>query len=381
MQAQRLMRGRPQDPQIVASRKFVSRGSVTYPGGEMPDRCSTSLGSDPPRDRTFDSSGSQRGSGSRERLLVISPVYNEAPHIEAVASAMAEQTRPPDEWIVVDDGSTDGTCEILERLRPRIPFLRVVPLAVAENSVPRDRLAAGRPPRAFNVGIRAAASGWHFVAKIDGDIELPPEYFAHLLGQFRQDQSLGIASGQLVELTRLGRWKRVRMPTHHVPGPVKVYRRECLTAIGGVASQLGWDTLDEMRARMLGWSTFSDRVLTVRHLRRMGTAQGVLRGRARHGTCAWTAHYPAYFVALRSLKVATQTPYGLSGAAFVYGYARAALTSVPRVDDSTLRAHVRRELRERVVGALWPISSGRGTRELGVDLANGIGADGTAADS
>ena len=57
------------------------------------------------------------------RILIISPVRNEAAHIERVVRSVAAQELPPARWIVVDDGSDDGTLEILRRLEPEVPFL------------------------------------------------------------------------------------------------------------------------------------------------------------------------------------------------------------------------------------------------------------------
>ncbi len=77
-------------------------------------------------------------------------------------------------------------------------------------------------------------------------------------------------------------------------------------------------------------------------------ADGRLRGRARHGECAWILHYGLGWVSLRSLKVASVPPVGLSGVAFLYGYCRAALRGIPQVEDEDFRRFVRRELRARM---------------------------------
>ena len=87
---------------------------------------------------------------------------------------------------------------------------------------------------------------------------------------------------------------------------------------------------------MHGFKTHSYLDLVARHHRPWGSADGRLRGRARHGECAWILHYGFAWVFLRSLKVARVPPVGLSGAAFLFGYLRAAFRSVPQVDDRRL---------------------------------------------
>jgi biofilm PGA synthesis N-glycosyltransferase PgaC len=283
------------------------------------------------------------------RLLIISPVRDEAEHIERVARSVAAQTRPPDAWVVVDDGSEDKTTEILHSLAGALPFMRIVSTPAGYTASDGDRLAAAAAPRAFNWGLRLVQ--WReftHLGKLDGDVELPPEYFERLLAEFDRDPALGIAGGVISERIGPG-WRLVRIPRYHVRGALKVYTRECLEAIGGVQERLGWDTIDETYARMRGFSTRSVPDLVTRHHRHWGTADGSLRGRARHGECAYVLRYGLPWALLRSLKVAAARPRGLSGAAFVYGYLRAAAQGAPKVDDDDFRRFVRRELRRRML--------------------------------
>jgi poly-beta-1,6-N-acetyl-D-glucosamine synthase len=284
-----------------------------------------------------------------DRLLIVSPVRNEAAHIELAARALAAQTRPPDLWVVIDDGSDDGTRELLDRLAAEIPFLRVASTPPGyTNGVDRHAVAAS--PRAFNLALRDVDWRWFtHLGKLDGDIELPRDYFERLLGHFVERPRLGIAGGTLIEPNRAGRWKPARVPSYHVRGALKLYSLECFEAIGGVEERLGWDTIDETYARMLGFDTHSFDELVARHHRPVASADGLLRGRARYGQAAYTLRYGFGWVLLRSLKVALQRPVGLSGIAFLYGYVRAALRSSPKVEDEHFKRFVRRELRGRLL--------------------------------
>jgi biofilm PGA synthesis N-glycosyltransferase PgaC len=288
-----------------------------------------------------------------QRLLVISPVRNEAAHLERVARAMAAQTRPPDLWLLVDDHSTDGTYEIAEQLASEITFIAALQAPERPLLDPRDRLASAAAPRTFNFGLNSVDAAWFtHICKLDGDIELPPVYFERILGEFEADGSLGMAGGLRNELVH-GRWRLERVPTeHHVNGALKCYSRECFEAIGGVQERLGWDTIDETTARMRGFRTRTFEDLVAIHHRPWASADGTLRGRARYGAAAYIVHFPTYWVALRSLKIAAARPEGISGLAFFYGYVRAALRRTPRVEDSEFRRAVHREIRGRVVGKL-----------------------------
>jgi glycosyltransferase involved in cell wall biosynthesis len=303
-----------------------------------------------------------------QRLLVVSPVHNEAPHIERVARALAAQQRPPDMWIVVDDASTDGTFERLRELErePGLEFLTALRAPVAPDG--SDRLALANEVRAFNYGLQSVGLGscdlrgadlnsFTHVAKLDGDVELPPEWYAVLLERFAADPRLGIACGQLEEGPE-GARGIIPIPSHHVHGAVKLYSLPCFTAIGGLQPRLGWDTIDETYARMHGFSTCSFPDPVAIHHRPFATRDGVLRGRARHGACAYIAHQSLPWVAARAVKVGRARPVGIGGGAFLYGYLRAAIDGTTRVEDPALRRFVRRELRARVRRVVAPTRVG-----------------------
>jgi len=289
------------------------------------------------------------------RVLIISPVRNEAAHIERVVRAVAAQELAPAAWVVVDDGSDDGTLELLRELEQSVPFLTVLAAPASTGPAPRDRLKRAAAPRTFNRGL-ASVDGPSFthVMKLDGDVELPPEYLRRLMERFDADPLLGIACGDLVEPQADGTVRRIPIPPHHVHGALKCYSRTCFDAIGGVQERLGWDTIDETYARMRGFTTRSFADLVGLHLRPLGSADGTIRGRARHGECAWIAHFGLAWVSLRAVKIARSRPVGLSGLAFLYGYLRAAATRTERVPDREFRRFARRELRARMRRAVVP---------------------------
>jgi biofilm PGA synthesis N-glycosyltransferase PgaC len=296
-------------------------------------------------------------------LLLITPVRNEAAHIVRTARAVEAQTRPPDLWVVVDDGSDDPTPDLLRRLAAEIPYLRVLTTPRGHTKHGPDRLALAAEARAFNWALsQVDLDGYTHIGKLDGDIELPADYFERLLERMEREPRLGIAGGMLLEPDG-GRWRRERVPEYHVRGALKLYARVCFEAIGGIDERLGWDTIDETYARLHGFETRSFTDLVARHHRPEATADGALRGRARHGQCAYILHYGLPWVVLRSVKEAAYRPVGLTGAAFLFGYLRSAARREPRVEDDAFRRLVRRELRDRLRPAhLFRWATGRSSR-------------------
>jgi biofilm PGA synthesis N-glycosyltransferase PgaC len=293
------------------------------------------------------------------RILIISPVRNEAVHIERVVRGVAAQELLPARWIVVDDHSDDETLEILRRLEPEVPFLTVMEAGERPAPPVRDRLACAAAPRTFNAGL--ATVDWReytHVLKLDGDIGLEPSYLRELMDRFAADPELGLAGGVLVEPADDGGLRRIAIAPYHVHGALKCYSRACFEAIGGIQERLGWDTIDGTYARMRGFKTRNFPELVSMHNRPLGSADGTVRGHARHGQCAYIAHYTLPWVAARSVKIARRRPAVLSGAAFFFGYVRAAARRVERVPDAEYRRFTRRELRRRMLAAVVPHHQG-----------------------
>lgn len=302
-----------------------------------------------------------------ERLLLISPVRDEGKHIDAVVAGVEAQIRPPDLWIVVDDGSTDGTREMLDTHAARLPYMRVVFTPPEFTRDSGDRLAAAAPDRAWNLGLRQVdAEEFTHLGKLDGDIVMPPDFLAGMLERFREDPELGMAGGAILEAEG-DDWQPLRTPLDHVTAPARIYSRACFEAIGGMPERLGADVITTTYAKLNGFRTATFADLPVCHLRHIGTAQGALRGRARHGAYQYIVHYSLVWILLRSLMVSLRfRPYGLSGIWFLGGYVGAALRGVPRVEDPEFRSFVRDEQRRRLKGVLGRVRrNGNGGTETG----------------
>ena len=297
-------------------------------------------------------------------LLLISPVRNEEAYLELVAEAVAAQTRPPDLWLVVDDGSTDRTPEILPTCSGESASCRSsTPRQLPAVGAVRDRLATAAEARAFNLGLGTVAwDGFTHIAKLDGDTELPANYFETLLGEFELDPTLGLAGGVYADPDPGGEgewdgdgdgWKVMNPPSeYHVPGTLKCYSTACFQAIGGMQERLAWDTIDETYARMHGYRTRAYPSLIARHHRPWGSADGTLRGRPGTASVPTSSTSRSRGSPCGRSKSRCARPRGLSGVAFLYGYLRSAARRVPRVEDPAFARFVRGELRARILSAL-----------------------------
>ncbi len=287
------------------------------------------------------------------RVLLISPVHNEAQHLGAVIEGVLAQTRPPDLWLIVNDDSVDETAEIAAQATQQAPFIRLVSTPAGYTGASGDRNAAGGPDRAFNFGLEEVEwTSYTHVGKLDGDIVLPPDYLAGILSRFEQEPALGIAGGAILEL-RKNNWRRIPTPLDHPTAPARIYSTDCFRAIGGMPPYMGADVITTMYAKLRGFTTRTFPELGVRHLRPLATADGVRRGRMRQGAYQYLVHYHPLWIVARSLLVGARfKPYGLSGWWFLRGYLQAALGPKRPVSDPELRAFIRAEQRERVTRVL-----------------------------
>jgi len=281
------------------------------------------------------------------RILAIVPFLNEQTHIGRFLDSLAAQERIPDRLLLIDDGSTDGSPEVAAAFAARHPWAELHRRPARAPS--RDRLAGGSAVRAFTWGLEQADDPWDIAVKMDADLALTPDVFAEIERRFVADPRLGMAGPYLSVTTDSGARVRQRCPAHHVEGPTKFYRRACYEQIGPLPAMLGWDTIDEIRAQMRGWETWSFAMPAgdPEHLRAMGSHDGRLRGFRRWGSCAYGYGEHPLHVLLVGMQKMRDRPRVLGGVHYVAGWMMAALRRMPRAEPE-LRAWVRREQLRRI---------------------------------
>src|SRR5215471_12754401 len=199
------------------------------------------------------------------KYVIITPVRDEEAHLTATIKSVLAQSIPPAEWVIVDDGSSDGTGAIIDEAAHMRPWIRAIH---RENR--GFRQAGGGVVQAFNEGyLNVATTDWEFIVKLDGDLSFEPDYFQRCFEYFESEPKLGVAGGSIYHMME-GRLALENCPAFHVRGATKIYRRACWEAIGGFLQAPGWDTLDEVKAQMLGWATRSFPDIQVIHHRYTG---------------------------------------------------------------------------------------------------------------
>jgi hypothetical protein len=283
------------------------------------------------------------------RLVVIVPFLNEEAHLPALLRSMAAQTRTPDRLLLVDDGSTDDSASLAEAFSREHDYAAT--LRRERRQTKGDRLATAPELRSFTWALESLREPWDVVAKLDADLELTPDLLAEIERRFEADPRLGIAGPVIATCGLDGRPRRHGGPDTHVEGAARFYRRACYAQIAPLPAILGWDTIDEVRARMRGWRTARIEVPTgdTRHLRAMGLHDGLLRGFRRAGLAAYAYGADPVHVLLSALVRMRRRPLLLAGFAYLAGWAAGGLRRAPRA-EAAARSFLRHEQRERMVG-------------------------------
>jgi poly-beta-1,6-N-acetyl-D-glucosamine synthase len=276
---------------------------------------------------------------------IVSPVKDEVTRLGPTAESIALQTLRPAQWVIVDDGSTDGTRELAHRLAGSHDWISAI-----DSGAEGDRARGGRVVRAFSSGSAALLDEHDFVVKLDGDVTLPSDYFERVAQTFETDGRAGIVGGRV--LVHDGhRWVPEKVGRHTVHGAIKAYRTQTLSEIGGLRPSMGWDGIDEYAAKARGWKVIPLDGLLVYHHSERGSKQRWWKARLEEGRGAHYMGYRPSFVVVRAgYRMLVEKPPLLGGAALLAGWLHAAATRASIVDDPQAVAALRKEQRERLRG-------------------------------
>ena len=195
---------------------------------------------------------------------------------------------------------------------------------------------------AFAEGV-AHVRGADVVVKLDADVSFEPDYFERLLRRFQEDPLLGLASGTCYEFNG-SEWRPTYTTRDHVRGAVRAYRRGCLEEVSPLEYRMGWDTIDELKARIGGWKTRSFGDLPFFHHRAVGARDGSRKAWVAQGELAYYLAYRPSYLLGRVLFRLKREP---AAVAMLWGYAAAAIRRNPRSPDTTVRKLLRQEQRLR----------------------------------
>lgn len=272
------------------------------------------------------------------KYVLITPAHNEEAFIEKTLGSMVAQTLLPERWVIVDDGSTDRTSEMVAPYLERHPWIELV-----RRPPHLDRSFAGKV-HAFNSGLeRVQSLQFEVIGNLDADISFDPDYLEFLMRKFSEEPTLGVAGTPFTEDGGYDSARDSFEGENHVAGGCQLFRRQCFQETGGYIPNRagGIDWIAVTTARMKDWKTRSFPEKRFRHYRTLGTAE---RSRVASsfsygekdyylgGSPIWQAFRVAYRMTKRPLVV--------DGLALFAGYCWAALRRIERpVSRELMRFH------------------------------------------
>lgn len=270
---------------------------------------------------------------------LITPARNEARQIRQTLDAVVRQTRRPVRWMVVSDGSTDGTDDIVSQYAAQHDWIQL--LRMPEH---RDRSFAAKA-QCFNAAFKELkASRFDVIGNLDADITFDHDYFEYLLAQFTANHRLGVAGTPFCEHGQSYDFNFSNI--EHVSGACQLFRRQCFEDIGGYVpiKTGGVDWTAVTTARMKGWQTRTFVEKNCIHLKPMRTGARTLIGAIfRHGQRDYYLGGHPVWQMFRSCYQMRRPPYVIGGVTLLAGYAWALIRRARRPISSDLVRFHRRE--------------------------------------
>jgi glycosyltransferase involved in cell wall biosynthesis len=257
------------------------------------------------------------------KYVIITPAHNEEACIRFALDSVVAQTVKPEQWVIVDDGSTDGTREIIQDYANRFDWIKLVVNHPKE--IKRD--GGSRLINAVLLGYRSLEIlDYEFIVKLDADLIVPPNYFEEVGNTFSSDSRIGMCGGRC-SILKNGVWKTERGASYYLWGLAQSFRKNCYEQIGGMLPVYNADFLVQMTAMHLGW-LIKVIPLEIKHLRPTSTLiNRGLRFSYKMGGVYYKDGYDFLLVFLRSFFYGSSIkPYGLSSVALLIGFLSAVIT-------------------------------------------------------
>ena len=266
---------------------------------------------------------------TKPSYVLITPARNEAEYIELTLKSVVAQTVVPVKWVIVSDGSTDGTDDLVRKYAADNPWIELVQMPERT-----ERHFAGKA-LAVNAG-RARMDGLQYevIGNLDADVSFEPDYFAFLMDRFAENSKLGVAGTAFREGNLSYNYEFVGI--EHVSGMCQMFRRKCYEAIGGYPAirSGGIDLIAVLSARAKGWETrtFVEKTF-IHHRKQSGALHSGLSERLHMGRKDYLLGNHPLWEIFRGVYQMTRKPYFVGGflvlAAYFWNWIRGVERTIP----------------------------------------------------
>jgi len=282
---------------------------------------------------------------SELKYVLITAARNEEDFIEKTIKSVINQTILPKTWIIVSDGSTDRTDEIVESYSSKFDFIKLM-------------WSTGEKVRSFGSKAKAVMYAYNnlmnhdfeFIGNLDADISFDSTYYENIFNEFERDEKLGVAGGVRFDFCD-GSFRRLPCASNSVGGPFQLFRRNCFDQVGGYSPLKygGIDAAAEMTARMLGWKVQSFTEYKLYHHRCTGSWGGdTIKYRIRTGFKFYSLGYITLFITLKFLKETFRRPVIIGSLLSICAYFWATIFRFEKQISEDVIIFLRKEQKERL---------------------------------
>lgn len=282
----------------------------------------------------------------KNKYIIISAVRNEEDYIEKTIHSVINQTVLPQKMVLVNDGSTDRTAEIINSYQKKYPWITRIDLTDRGFYHPGEGIV-----KAFYKGYDLVKDmDWDFVVKMDCDLSFAPDYFETMMKEFSSDSRLGIASGGIYNVLSEDKIVQEKGKEDHPWGAAFMIDRDCFNETGGLQPTLGWELASIIKAQMKGWNTRCFFVHILYHYRLTGGRHsGLTKGRFRHGRNLYRFGYPFFYIFLKAAYRLFEKPYFIGSAGIIAGYTYSFINRDEFLYDKKMRRHLDKRLKKMVL--------------------------------
>lgn len=276
--------------------------------------------------------------------VIITPAKDEENYIEYTLKSVCEQTLLPKEWIIVNDGSTDDTADVVQKYIKDNSWIRLI----NNNTIGETRAEGSKIIRTFYAGYDSLINhDYDFIVKLDADLSLPQNYFEEIANEFQGNEKIGMCGGYCsIEVD--AKYIKEKSSSYHLRGALKSYRKECFDDIGGIKPILGWDGVDEMTAMYKGWDVKILPLAVFQHRKTQSDYNAFMLSK-KHGIANYKNGGNIFLAIVRSIVRIFRKPFFVQGIGFFLGYFKSLLNQERKNVDKNLARFINRFHTKRIL--------------------------------
>ncbi|KYK28456.1 MAG: hypothetical protein AYK23_05590 [Candidatus Proteinoplasmatales archaeon SG8-5] len=275
--------------------------------------------------------------------LLVTPAKNEEKNLPSLISSILSQEKQPKLWVIVDDGSTDKSQEIIERSSREHKWIITVRLDESRRDIGFHYSEVCRT--GFNTIITKAREmgiSFGFIALLDADIIIKEHYFLELINRMEKDASIGITSGAIWSKEQ-GKYVKVKQRTDLPSGAARIWKIKCYEETNGFEKTMAPDSVSNARAKIKGWKTVRYSDIKAYQSRATASAEGLWIGYKRKGQASYYLHEPFYFILGKASSFAAEESLR-QGVAFLWGWLSSWIHRRSKIPDPELKKYFRSKL-------------------------------------